>query len=94
MKSADMPSDCNGCLHMFTFENPVKIDDTAYSYRDDNGGMYLFWKGDKDALAATASAFSGGTLALAGIGGLALGILGTTLVMIPKLKKKKEEEAA
>lgn len=37
---------------------------------------------------------SGGTLALAGIGGLALGILGTTLVMIPKLKKKKEEEAA
>lgn len=30
----------------------------------------------------------------AGIGGLELGILGTTLVMIPKLKKKKEEEAA
>lgn len=30
---------------------------------------------------------NGSTLALAGI-------LGTTLVMIPKLKKKKEEEAA
>ena len=37
---------------------------------------------------------NGSALALAGIGGPALGILGTTLVMIPKLKKKKEEEAA
>ena len=36
---------------------------------------------------------NGGTLALAGIGGPALGILGTTLVKLPKLKKKKEEEA-
>ncbi len=30
----------------------------------------------------------------AGFGGLALGILGTTLVMLPKLKKRKEEESA
>ncbi|WP_407386037.1 hypothetical protein [Ruminococcus sp.] len=86
------PSNYNGCLHMFTFENPVKIDDTAYSFRDDNEGMYLFWKGDENALSATASTFSGGNLALVGIGGLALGILGTTLVFLPKLKKKKKEE--
>ena len=95
MKSADMPSDCNGCLHMFTFENPVKIDDTAYSYRDDNGGMYLFWKGDENAFAdasATASAFNAGYMALTGIGGLALGIAGTAL--FAGRKKKEEEEAA
>ncbi|MBQ9461732.1 MAG: hypothetical protein IJU51_07465, partial [Clostridia bacterium] len=82
-------------------------DETAYCYRDDNKGMYLFWKGDETALAeststgantsgepaSTASAFNAGYLALAGIGGLALGIIGTTLVMMPKLKKKKEETA-
>ncbi|WP_407386038.1 hypothetical protein [Ruminococcus sp.] len=93
-KNDTMPSDCNGNLHMFTFKNAVKIDDTTYSYRDDNEGMYLFWKGDEKAASATASTFSGGYLALVGIGGLALGILGTTLVLLPKLKKKKEEEAA
>ena len=92
MKSAEMPSDCNGCLHMFTFENPVKIDDTAYSFRDDNNGMYLFWKGDEKALSstATASVFNAGYLALAGIGGLALGIFATTLILLPKLRKKEE----
>ena len=89
-----MPSDCNGCLHMFTFENPVKIDDMNYSFRGDKNGMYMFWKGDENALSATAASFSGGTLALAGVGGLALGILCTTLIMLPKLRKKKKEEAA
>ena len=89
--SEKMPSDCNGNLHMFTFENAVKLDDEAYSYRDTDG-MYFYWKTDEAAY--TASAFNGGYLALAGIGGLALGILGTTLVLLPKIKKKKEEEAA
>ncbi len=101
------PADCNGCLHFFTFENAAKLDDTAYCYREDNEGMYLFWKGDETAFAeststganttggstSTASAFNAGYLALAGISGLALGILGTTLVMLPKLKKKKKETA-
>ena len=98
------PDNCNGCLHFFTFENAAKLDDTAYCYRDDNKGMYIFWKGDETALAeststgantsggstSTASAFNAGYLALAGIGGLALGILCTTLVMLPKLKKKEK----
>lgn len=36
----------------------------------------------------TGSAFSGGALALAGISGLALGIVGTSLVTLPKKKKE------
>lgn len=109
--SEKTPDDCNGCLHMFTFENAAKLDDTAYCYRDDNKGMYLFWKGDETAFAkststgadtaaasgepaSTASAFNAGYLALAGIGGLVIGILGATAVMFPMLKKKREEEIA
>ena len=79
---------------MFESTNPVKIDDKAFCYREDNKGMYLFWKTDDDAYpSAAASAFNPGFLALAGIGGLVIGILGTTLVMFPKLKKKRENAA-
>ena len=89
------PADHDGSLHLFTYTSPMQLDDTAYCYRDANDGLYLFWQTDATAYApATASAFGGGTLALAGIGGLALGILGTTLVMLPKRKKKEEEIAA
>ena len=88
------PADHDGSLHLFTYTSPMQLDDTAYCYRDANDGLYLFWQTDATAYApATASAFGGGTLALAGIGGLALGILGTTLVMLPKRKKKEEETA-
>lgn len=100
--SEKMPADCNGCLHFFTIKSPFKMDDDNYSYnqyKDKNGktGMYLYWRGDENAFkeaSVTGSVFNGGYFALAGIGGLALGILGTTLVMLPKLKKRKEEEAA
>ncbi len=91
-KGSEAPANHDGALHLFGYSNAMKLDDTAYSYRDDNDGLYLFWQTDPTAyVKATASAFNGGTLALAGIGGLALGILGTTLVMLPKRKKKEEE---
>ena len=90
-KGSEAPANHDGALHLFGYSNAMKLDDTAYSYRDDNDGLYLFWQTDPTAyVKATASAFNGGTLALAGIGGLALGILGTTLVMLPKRKKKEE----
>ena len=101
--SEKKPADRNGYLHFFTIDDPFRMDDDNYSYsvyedKDGYSGMYLYWNGDVNAFAdgasATASAFNGGTLALAGIGGLALGILGTTLVMLPRLRKRKEEEAA
>ena len=93
--SEKTPADCNGFLHMFTINDAFKIDNDNYSYSD-NDGMYLYWKGDENAFAdgasATASAFNAGYMALAGIGGLGIGILGTALVM-SKSRKKKEETA-
>ncbi len=101
--SEKKPADRNGYLHFFTIDDPFRMDNDNYSYsaykdKDGYSGMYLYWNGDVNAFAdgasTTASAFNGGYFALAGIGGLALGILGTTLVMLPRLRKKKEEEAA
>ena len=54
---------------------------------------YFFWNEDEKAFASsTASVFSGRALALAGFGGLILGLAGATLVLRPR--RKKEEEAA
>ena len=93
LEAAKMPEGYNGCLHMFMEENPVMIDNEAYSYRSDNEGMYLYWKGDTAAF--TASTFStGGTVAVSAIGGLIVGILGATAVLLPKKKKKQENDSA
>ena len=91
-KSAAMPSGCTGALHMFLMSAPVKLDETLYCYRDDHEGMYLFWKSDENAY--TASSFNYGYLALAAIGGAIVGVLATTLVLLPKRKKNEKAPAA
>ena len=91
LEAAKMPEGYSGCLHMFMEENPVMIDNEAYSYRSDNEGMYLYWKGDTAAF--TASSFgTGGTIAVSAIGGLIVGIAGATAVLLPKKKKEQEPE--
>lgn len=91
-KSSAMPNGYTGTLHMFLMSAPVKLDETLYCYRDDHEGMYLFWKSDEKAY--TASAFNYGYLALAAIGGLAVGIVGTTVALYPKRKKNKTNATA
>ena len=92
-EAAKMPSGCNGCLHMFTSEAPVRIDNEKFCYRSDNNGMFLYWQGD--AAAFTASTFgTGGKIALSAVGGLIVGILGATLVLLPKRKKENAESEA
>jgi len=92
-EAAKMPSGYNGCLHMFASESPVKIDNVKFCYRSDNEGMYLYWRGDKGAF--TASSFgTGGTIAISSVGGLIVGILGATAVLLPKKKKEQGYEPA
>ncbi len=90
---AKMPDGCTKPLHLFTYSNAVDLGDTAWAFNNDKKGVYFFWDVDEGAFAAeTASAFSGGQLALAGIAGLILGIGGSTLVMRPRRKKEESEE--
>ena len=89
--SDGIPDGYNGILHMFTFKNPVDVGDAAYCFRNDKKGTYVFWKSDANAYTATSINY--GYLAIAGIGGIALGILGTTLVILPKRKKEQENTA-
>ena len=93
--SSGTPKGCTGNLHMFTFTNPVDVGDAAYCFRNDKNGTYLFWDSDKEAYSTsteTASAINYGYLALAAVGGLALGIVVTTFFILPKRKKENGAE--
>ncbi len=80
-------------LHLFTYTNVVDLGDTAWSYNNKKGGVRLYWKADEGAFAGNAaSTFGTGQLALAGIGGLIIGILGSSLVLLPRRRKEKTAE--
>ena len=92
--SRKIPGGCTKGLHLFAYSNAADLGDTAWSFNNKKGGVYFFWDEDTNAFAAaTASAFGTGHLALAGFGGLILGILGATLVITAK-RRKDEPEAA
>ena len=85
------PQGCSQGLHFFTYTYAADLSDQAYAFNGPEGGMYLFW--DTDEMAYTASDFTTGQMALAGIGGLVTGILGTSLVVYGKKRKDDEPEA-
>lgn len=90
----DMPKGCKKAMHLFTYTNAVDLGDTAWAFNNKKKGVYFFWDEDVGAFAPkTASSFTAGNLAMAGIGGLILGIAATTLVLTKK-RRKDEPEAA
>ena len=90
----DMPEGCTQGLHRFTYTNVCDLGDTAWSFNNKKNGVYFFWDADENAFAAdTASVFTGGQMALAGIGGLILGLAGAALVLTKKRRKDKPEAA-
>jgi len=92
--SSEVPKGCTQKLHFFTMTNAVDLGDMAYSYNNEKGGVYFFWNSDEKATSnAVASVFTGGQLALAGVGGLVLGLLISTPLILMKRKKKTEETA-
>ena len=70
----------------------MNLTDDHYTYNNETGGIYLYWQRAQGVVDGQASAFSGGTLALASGGGfLAGGALGACVLSL--LKKKKETAA-
>ena len=93
--SSKKPEGCTKGLHLFEYTSTVDLGDTAWAFNNDKKGVYFFWDEDINAFAAadTASAFSGGQLALAGFGGLLIGAIGAAFALRPR-RKKEEEQAA
>ena len=77
-------------LHLFTYTYAVDLGDEAWSFNNDKKGVYFFWAEDTGAfMNASASAFSGGHIAIAAAAGLIIGVLGATFMLLPKRKKEK-----
>ncbi len=91
----NIPKGCSKALHLFTYTNAVDLGDMAWAYNNINEGVYFFWDEDTTAFPAsdTASAFSGGQLALAGFGGIILGAAGSLLLSGFRRRRKKQGEA-
>lgn len=86
--SSEMPKGCTKALHLFEYTNAMDLGDTAYAYSNEKNGVYFFWNEDTSPR-GQASAFTRGTLAMAGFIGLAAGIIIAVFILMPK--KKKEE---
>ena len=88
-----MPEGCSVGLHLFEYTNAVDLGDTAWAFNNDKNGVRLYWGVDKEAFAAeTASGFTSGSMALAAVGGLIIGIGGATVLSLRR--RKKDEEPA
>ncbi len=90
--SSKMPSGCTQNLHFFTKTFAIDLADMAYCFNDNEGSIYFFWDSDETAYAsAAASSFSAGQMAIAVVIGLAAGIIGTTILLMPRRKKQEAE---
>ena len=93
----DVPPDYTTGIHMFGSSAAFNINNTQYIWNNDAKSVFVYFNVDqseKSALAATGSVTSGGYLALIGIGGLLVGILGTVCVTLAMKKKKKSAKTS
>ena len=91
-------------LHLFTYTSAVDLGDTGWSFSNKMNGVYLFWEEEKaengltgttpgNSTETAASAFTKGQMGLAAAAGLVVGIGTASLLLIPRRKKKEENEA-
>ena len=74
---------------MFGSNAAANLTDSRYTYNDKLNGIYVYFKTESAPAADTASVFSGGALALVGVGGALVGAaLGALAVNLVKRKKK------
>ncbi|MBR1482109.1 MAG: hypothetical protein IJ598_03965 [Ruminococcus sp.] len=93
----DAPEGYTTGIHRFGEQNAFNLTSKLYCYNDPNDGTYVFFKNDTSTvkdLSTTASAFSGGSLAIGAVIGLILGGVVTFAVMTIIAKKKKKKEQA
>ena len=90
--SAAIPAGYETGIHMFGTDVAFNLNSNLYDWAKDAPAVYVYFKTDDTAASTTGTNFSGGTLALTGGAGVALGAVATALAM-NTAKKKKENKA-
>lgn len=88
---ADVPAGYTTGIHMFGSDAAFNLNSSLYDWEDNAPSVYVYFQTDDTAANTTGSVFTGGTLALAGGAGIALGAVVTALIMKPKIKSDKDE---
>ena len=88
--SASIPAGYDTGIHMFGSDVACNLNNSLYDWANDAPAVYVYFQTDDTAVTTAGSTFSGGTLALTGVSGIALGAVVTALAM----KKKKPALAA
>ncbi|MBO4860536.1 MAG: hypothetical protein J5530_03225 [Clostridia bacterium] len=89
--STGVPAGYTTGIHMFGTDAAFNLNSSLYDWNNDAPSVYVYYNVEDDAPTATGSNFTGGMLALAGGGGIALGAIVTALAM--KTKRKKAANA-
>ena len=85
--STNIPSGYSTGIHMFGSDAAFNLNSNLYDWNESAKSVFVYYKTDDFAASTTGTTFSGGTLALTGGAGLAIGALATAFAMKPKKKK-------
>ena len=82
-----IPSGYTTGIHMFGSSAAFNLNSSLYDWNNSASSVFVYYKTDDTAASTTGSNFTGGTLALTGGAGIALGAIVTALAMKPRKKK-------
>lgn len=91
--SVEVPAGYTTGIHMFGSDAAFNLNSSLYDWNDSAPSVYVYFQTDDTAANTTGSVFTGGTLALAGSAGIALGAVVTALAMTLKRKSDKKKAA-
>ena len=90
--SAEMPAGYSTGIHMFGTEAAFNLNSSLYDWANDAPSVYVYFKTDATAVKTAGANFTGGTLALAGGAGIAVGAV--LAVLVTKIKRKSDKKEA
>ena len=89
--SSEIPAGYETGIHMFGSDSAFNLNSNLYDWNESAKSVFVYFKIDDSVTAnTTGSNFTGGTLALTGVAGLAIGAFATKLGSTVTGKKKKE----
>ena len=89
--STDVPSGYTTGIHMFGSEAAFNLNSSLYDWNNSAPAVHVYFKTDEGAVSTSGTNFTGGTLALTGGAGLALGALATAFAKKSSRNKKDAE---
>jgi hypothetical protein len=93
--SSEIPAGYTTGIHMFGSDSAFNLNSSLYDWNDGAKSVFVYFKTDDTAKASTSgSNFTGGTLALTGVAGFAIGALGSLLIISASKKRRTDSEAA